>query len=77
MLKSARWGRVYILSLRNNVPTIKSASVELTVMGIFKGTLKTSVTEVVSLEKLVKEKEAINCQYSHSLQYLANLYTNS
>lgn len=46
MLKSARWRRVYARSLRNNVPTIKSASKKLMVMGSFKVTLKTQVTEV-------------------------------
>lgn len=46
MLKSARWGRVYIRSLRNNVSTIKSALEELMVIGVFKVTLKTQVTKV-------------------------------
>ena len=46
MLKSARWKSVYAHSLRNNVPTIKSALEELMVIGIFKVTLETQVTKV-------------------------------
>ena len=68
MLKSARWGRVHVHNLRNNVPTIKSASVGVMVIGIFKGTLKTSVTKVEFniTEKACRRKGDIVSIFIHS-----------
>ena len=68
MLKSARWGRVCVHRLRNNVPTIKSASVEVMVIGVFKGTLKTSVTKVEFniTEKACRRKGGIVNTLIHS-----------
>lgn len=46
MLKSARWGRASLCSLRSNVPTITSAPDELMAIGMFKVPWKLQVKHV-------------------------------